>query len=344
MAHVTSLALTLLDPERKARAEQFAQNLLSHSRFVVISHYNPDADAFGSSCALSLLLERLGKEVVCVNETGALSRYMFIPRVDSIVRKMPDDHHGGMTPDAIVVCDCGSLHRVGESLFEKVNAIAPMLNIDHHSSNDLFGTHTYVCPEASSTSELVFDVIVALKDETLLTPEIATALYAGIVGDTGSFRYQSTSAHTFEVATRLVNAGASPSMVASALFSSNTIASVKLQSAALTDLTLHADGKVAEVVVTTDMLHKYNATQDDTDPLVERARDIEGVEISALIRQDHDIWRVSLRSRTPRYDVSTIASHFGGGGHKCAAAFRWRRSFEELHPLLLKELLALAEG
>lgn len=336
------LTSPLLDPERKARAEQFAQKLLTHERFIVISHYNPDADAFGSSCALSLLLEKLNKEVVCVNETGVVARYTFIPGVERVVRKIPELHQDGTPLDAIVVADCGSLHRVGESLLERVMSIPTMFNVDHHSSNDLFGHHTYVCPEASSTSELVYDVIASLQDDTLLTPEIASALFAGIVGDTGSFRYQSTSAHTFGVATRLVNAGASPSRVAAALFSSNTLASVKLQSAALSQLKLHAGGKVAEVVVTTEMLHQHQASQDDTDPLVERARDIEGVEISALIRQDHDIWRVSLRSRTSDYDVSKVASLFGGGGHKCAAAFRWRRSFDELHPLLLKELLALA--
>lgn len=106
----------------------------------------------------------------------------------------------------------------------------------------------------------------------------------------------------------------------------------------MSGVTLHDQGMFAEVVVTQEMLKRLGADLLDADSLAERARDIEGVKVSALYKQDVDMWRVSLRSRQGAVDVSSVAQHFGGGGHKPAAAFRWRRDIETLQRELREKI------
>jgi phosphoesterase RecJ-like protein len=209
-----------------------------------------------------------------------------------------------------------------------------VVNIDHHTANALFGHANYVVDGASSTSELVVGLLRGLEERLgradLITEASAKCLLAGIIGDTGSFRYPSTTARTFLVASQLVERGARPDILTQELFANQTVAAVRLQAEALTGVTLLEGGAFAEVVVTQEMVKKNGAELLDADSLAERARDIEGVKVSALYKQDVDMWRVSLRSRQGAVDVAAVAQKFGGGGHKPAAAFRWRRDFETL--------------
>lgn len=311
-----------------AAAIQAAQSI------VVVSHYNPDADAYGSSCGLVLALQSLGKKAVCVNESGILDRYLFIPGVASIQSQFP-----GGDWDLCITCDCGDRGRIGETLKGAVTSFPRLMNIDHHASNDLFGHLNYVVDSASSTSELIFDIATELK--VRVSPDMALCLYAGISADTGSFRYASTSARTFAAAEALVTAGAKPAVVSQALYGSDSLALVKLHADAVTKMEMLAGGRLSFVAVTQEMFKLHGALPEDADSLVERGRDIAGVEIAALLKQDADLWRVSLRSKRPELDVSEVAQSFGGGGHKMAAGFRWRRDLSELRPLLLSKLEAL---
>lgn len=306
-------------------------------RIVVMSHYNPDPDAYGSSCGLALTLRALGKEVVCVNESGILERLRWIPGVNEIRPALPEGSW-----DAIVACDCGDAKRVGDTLKDSVLAHPLLINIDHHASNDFFGRYNYVIPTACSTAELICDLVDAL--DAPWSPEIAICLYSGLSSDTGSFRYSSTTAKTFEMAQKLVAHGASPVAVAQHLYASNSLASVKLHAEAMSGLQLFFDNQVAQVKVPVEMLARNGATKEDADPLVDLARDIEGVRIAILFKQDDGIWRVSLRSKDSALDVARIASTFGGGGHRAAAGFRWRRSYEELETNLHREIAATLAG
>jgi phosphoesterase RecJ-like protein len=208
-----------------------------------------------------------------------------------------------------------------------------VINIDHHTSNDKFGHLNLVVERASSTSELIFDLLAALEERTgrgdIITQNAAVCLLGGIIGDTGSFRYPSTTAKTFLTAHTLLLRGARPDVLTQELFAKQSMSAVKLQAEALTGLTLHSNG-FAEVVVSQEMLTRLGADILDSESLAERARDIEGVRVSALYKQDVDLWRVSLRTREPAVDLSVVAQSFGGGGHKAAAAFRWRKDLETL--------------
>jgi phosphoesterase RecJ-like protein len=205
----------------------------------------------------------------------------------------------------------------------------------------MFGTLNLVVESASSTSEIVYDLLCAVQTrwgavqtrqgyDQAISKEVAVALMAGIIGDTGSFRYPSTSPKTFLVAHDLYLRGAKPSGIVQELFGSVTLPALRLQSEALSRIQLYCDGRFAEVLVTEEMISRVGAELLDADSLAERGRDVQGVCVSALFKQDGDIWRVSLRSRSPQWDVSVVARSFGGGGHKAAAAFRWRRDLESL--------------
>jgi len=303
-------------------------------KVVVVSHTNPDADAYGSACGLAWGLKALGKIVVVHNDHGFIPRYKIIPGAEQVVK--------GAWPalemrDLLVVVDCGGADRVGDALMADLQKAHTVINIDHHASNTLFGTLNFVVEGASSTSELVFELLKALEQELgrsdLITADAAACLMSGIIGDTGSFRYPSTTATTFRVAAELVERGARPDILTQELFATQSLVALRLQSDALGAVEVHANG-FAEVVVTQEMLKKHGADILDADSLAERARDIEGVKVSALYKQDVDMWRISLRSRRGVVDVSTIAQSFGGGGHKAAAAFRWRQDLASLQERL----------
>lgn len=306
------------------------QSIEASERIVVVSHTNPDADAYGSSCGLAWGLRSLGKEVVVHNDHGFIPRYKVIPGAEQVVK-------GAWAPlagnDLLMVVDCGGADRVGDGLLADLRKAPNLINIDHHASNTRFGSLNYVVEGASSTSELIFELLRAIEQHTgrsdVISSDAAACLLSGIIGDTGSFRYPSTTAKTFHVAGELVALGARPDILTQELFATQSLVALKLQSEALGAVTLHENG-FAEVVVTQAMLKKHGADILDADSLAERARDIEGVKVSALYKQDVDLWRISLRSRRGIVDVSAIAQSFGGGGHKAAAAFRSKSELAQI--------------
>ncbi len=304
--------------------------VLTSERIVVVSHTNPDADAYGSSCGLAWGLQALGKQVVVHNNDGFIPRYRIIPGADGVVK-------GAWFPlaerDILIVVDCGGADRVGDELLPLLKLAPKVVNIDHHASNTMFGDLNYVQEGASSTSELIFELLKVFEDRSqgngVITMQSAACLLSGIIGDTGSFRYPSTTARTFRVAAELVERGARPDILTQELFATQSLVALRLQSDALGAVVMHSNG-FAEVVVTQEMLKKHGADILDADSLAERVRDIEGVKVAALYKQDLELWRISLRSRRGVVDVSEIAQSFGGGGHKAAAAFRWKN---DLHTL-----------
>ena len=314
-----------------SRCDEVLDVLQAAKRVVIVSHVNPDADAYGSSCGLGQGLQAFGLSVRVFNESGFIPRYAIIPGASLVSKELPATFAEG---EVVIVCDCGAAERVGDTYLPIIQSGSTVINIDHHTANSLFGHANYVVDGASSTSELVFNLLHGLERRTgrtdIITSECAKCLLAGIIGDTGSFRYSSTTATTFHVAGELMERGARPDILTQELFANHSLAAVRLQAEAMSGVTLHEGGKFAEVTVTQEMLKRLGADLLDADSLAERARDIEGVRVSALFKQDVDMWRVSLRARQGSVDVAWVAQQFGGGGHKPAAAFRWRKDLETL--------------
>lgn len=313
--------------------------IMSSQRIAIVSHYNPDPDAYGSSCGLALAIGALQppKRLVRVfNESGALPGLTFIPGVSEVVSSP-----GGESShfDLLCVCDCGDIERIGAGMKAQFSPVKQIINIDHHFSNTCFGSVNIVHETASSASEMVFDLI-KLAGWPIL-PDCAKALYAGISADTGSFKYLSTSAHTFRVAAELVQMGAEPAQIAEELYSDVSAGAVKLQSRVLLGAKFHADGKLCELLASEKDFRESGCGYEEAEGLVERGREISGVAVSVFMRWDGEIWRVSMRSRSDQHDVSQVAREFGGGGHKVAAAFRHRRDLESLRAALIPRLVEL---
>ena len=308
--------------------EEIKKIINDHKTFCVVSHYNPDADAYGSTLALGLAIESTGKIVHFLNQDGMIAKFNFLPSASKIISTPPAE------VDCIFILDCGDEKRTGDNLVLPKAKLK--VNIDHHISNNKFGDLALVDTKASSTCELVFSVI-----EELISPDVATNLLAGIYADTGSLRYGNTSKKTLLIVSKLLEAGADLTLISKKLFGAHTFSSVKLQSMALSAMRI--ENAVAWVVVTKDMLEASKATSEDADGLAEKGRDIEGVKIAASVRfsPQENLWRISLRTHDPEIDLSSVASEFGGGGHKAAAAFRWRKSYEELENKLLSKLKTL---
>lgn len=308
-----------------------ARALKQAKRSVVLSHYNPDADAYGSSCGLALAMRAQGKEVVIVNETGILEGLSFIPGVKDVKATLPSGDF-----DLLIACDCGDEKRLGESFTQELRRFKAIANIDHHRSNPGFGTFTLVDPLASSTSELIFRLLKKLAWP--ITPEIATCLFAGLSADTGSFCFGSTSQQCFEIAAELVSLGANSTEISNSLYRNISLSSIKLFAAAVDKLELLSRNRIAIATITDEMFKRFNANYDDAERFSERVSDIRGIVIGCSIRDQGGVWHVSLRSKSSRVDVGTIASQFGGGGHKAAAAFRCKKALDEFKPRLLQTL------
>lgn len=323
--------------EIAATIEEFS--LAAGKRITVASHYSPDPDAYGSSCGLALALIASKKfNLTIVNEDGASKKLDWMPGVSTIVSEFPAEP--APENQLLIACDCGDQLRLGDRLSPQVRSrFVKVISIDHHATNDFFGDLNYVVPTASSTSELILGLLESMRTVPI-TKDVAKSLYAGIAADTGSFKYSSTSDATFDAARRLVRYGAVPAEIARELFQRTSVGAMKLHSLAMAKVELFAQGAIAEVIVTKAMVAEAGASIEDGDDLKSVAQSVDGVMLSAVLREYDELWRVSLRAKTPEFDVASVAESFGGGGHKAAAAFRWKKSLPELLPLLRERLEA----
>lgn len=310
-----------------------ARVLHAASRVLIVSHFNPDADALGSSCGLGEALRRAGKYVVVANESPIAERFLFIPGSAQVVSIFPEEEF-----DVVCICDCGDISRVGDKFLKRISAQKSTINFDHHRMNGMFGSVNVVDETACSTSEIVFRLLKVMKLD--LVKPVAECLYTGILGDTGSFMYGSTNATVFGIAQELLHAGVDPAAIASKTFDNWSPERLRLFGLAISAIAFHRDGEIAEIVITPEMFEKSGASPDDGEGIVERARGVRGVRVAIVATVLPDLIKVSMRASEAAIDLSRVAREFGGGGHKAAAAFRWRRTLSGMRESLL---VALAE-
>ncbi len=321
--------------------EKFKSLINTAQKFLVLSHENPDPDAYGSAGGIGQSLKLAGKQVSWANVTGTSEDLSFIAGVKETTSEISTD----FKPDAVLIVDCGDRYRIGEAFKAQVDQYqVPVVNIDHHISNDSFGSINIVDTSSSSTAEIIVALILAA--ELPFDGSVAAALYSGIVADSGSFRYSCVRPYTFVAALECVKHGANPAQIAQLLFGRSTLSRIKLHSLALQKMTMHCNDKLAFIVATEDDYAACSADSDDSDGLAEKARDIKGVVVSILFKHDRRlengenklIWKISMRSKSSEVDLSALAQQFGGGGHKAAAAFRYRKELQDLQKQLIEVL------
>ena len=291
------------------------------------THINPDGDAIGSLLALGLGLQQYGKRVYMYNESAIPAVYRFLPSVGQIQTVMP----GALDWDAAVILDCGDIERVGKAS-DYVRGLPVIINIDPHVTNTGFGHPRLVDAAACSSAEIVYRLLKRLQ--VSFTKAIATAVYTGILTDTGSFRFANTNSAAYTICAEMVEHGVDPYTVAQHVYGTYSLGRIKLLNMALDSIEISRNGKLSLMTLTRDMFDETDTNPEDVDGMINYAKRIEDVKVAALIMENSNgtaqkRFHVSLRS-DGTVDVAEIAASFGGGGHFNAAGFGVESSLEEL--------------
>lgn len=308
---MTKTATAEVSPE--VASKQVAERIRAGKNFLITGHRNPDGDALGSGLALQGLIRKMGKEARVVVRDGFAKPLYNIPgaREVTISDSLPADYPKAY--DAVFTMECPEVERCGFPILP-----GPVVNIDHHLGNTMYGEVNYLDLDAPSVGEMILQ----LNRNHLKLPldrDIATAMYVSVGTDTGFFRYHNTTLRTFEAAEELVRAGVVPGDVSLWINESVTRGSVRLLGLCLNTMELTEDGRIATIELPKHFFDQAEATPEDTEGIVNYGRMIEGVLVSALLKEGNDsATRVSMRAK-PGVDVQAIAAMFGGGGHKAAS-------------------------
>jgi phosphoesterase RecJ-like protein len=304
----------MLNPQKQVPSG-VTEALRQANSILVASHVYPDGDAIGSQLALGDILSSLGKEIFYYCDEFSPGLFEFLPGSELIRRDFPDISDF----DAAVAVDCGDRFRLGHQV-DSLLQIHPFLVIDHHAGHKEFGDISWVEAGRSSTAEMVFDLALSLNAD--ISYNAAYNIYTAIVSDTGSFRYESTSAYTFHVAGHLLNRGVVPAEVAGKLFDNYSVSRLRLLEKVLGTLELHAEGQIAFIAVTGEMFQASGAKREDTEEFINLPRALRSVKVAAFFKETQDGYiKVSLRAKG-ECDVSRVASKYGGGGHRNAAGYK----------------------
>ncbi len=302
--------------------------LRSNERFLVVTHENPDGDALGSMLGAALGLRELGKDVVMhlSGEAPLPGEYGFLP-LGELRRDVPED----IEERVVLALDCANEWRIGPdpSVLERARLV---IDVDHHHDNNRFGNINLIVADASSTAEIVRELLGELG--VALTPQIAEALYVGLVTDTGRFQYANTSPKSLRLAAELVEAGADVHGIFRRVYETVQFAKLKLLARALDRAQLYEDGRLVVSYLVRNDFSEAGAVEPYSEGIIDYLRQAEGAAVVALIREPPTdggpMHRISLRSSRDEVDVSAIARQAGGGGHRQAAGFSSEDSIEEI--------------
>jgi len=302
-------------------------------RFLITGHMNPDGDVLGSMSSLALVLQRLGKETVVYNRDPAPSRYAFLPLMDRLVQKVPDEAF-----DAVFIVDCCEPQRVGPG-FAQATGEAPIGAIDHHAAPPDDLDFHYHDAGAAATGVLIYRLARALGVE--VDEAIGQGIFVALVTDTGNFRYSNAGPEAFGIASALVDVGVDPHAISRQLYENEPLARLKLLGDALGRLTLSDEGRIAWLLMPEGCLEEHGASAEMLDGAVDYGRQVAGVEVSCLLRRNDDDpseFRMSLRS-AGAVDVQAVARKLGGGGHRMASGGRFAAASMEAAAAKVRTLL-----
>jgi phosphoesterase RecJ-like protein len=312
-----------------------ADAIRAADRFLLVSHENPDGDALGSIRAMKLALDALGKDsVLYIGGEMALPPDYDFMALDGLERELPDD----AAARVILALDSATAPRT--RLPPEVLEAAPLvIDVDHHHDNTRYGRINLVVADASSTGEIVRDLLRELGVQ--LTPDIAEAIYIAVVTDTGRFQYANTTEKTHELAVELMSYGVEPHEIFRKIYEAVPFARAKLKGKALDRAQLYEDGRMIATYLLRDDFLELGVGEEYAEGVIDELRAVKGVELAMTVREppvpDGPARRVSMRSASDALDVSAIARLRNGGGHKRAAGFSSDESVEEIIELVRSE-------
>ncbi|HSJ18344.1 MAG TPA: bifunctional oligoribonuclease/PAP phosphatase NrnA [Solirubrobacterales bacterium] len=313
-----------------------ADEIRTTDRFLLTTHEGPDGDALGSMLALHHILKGLGKDSVmflAAKEFPLPVEYRFLP-LEEVFHEPPAD----LVDRVVVFLDCGNIDRMPVDWLRRDDS--RILNVDHHHDNTRFGDVNVVDTEASSTAEIVFRLAGELGVE--LTPEIASALYVGLVTDTGRFMYENTDESAHRMAAALIDAGVDVNDIYRRLYERVPIEKLRLVARALEKIERVDDGRLTLTHLAAEDYRATGASEVLTEGIIDFVRAVEGTLVAAMIREKSEgpSRKVSLRSVDGSVDVSRIAREMGGGGHARAAGFSTDLEYPQLVEFLRAQVKA----
>jgi phosphoesterase RecJ-like protein len=332
-------------PATPAAREQLLARLRDDTRFVLVTHENPDGDALGSIVAMNGLLEALGKDssmFVSAADLPLPDEYSLFS-LDGFVQALPAD----IAERTVVFLDCGNIDRIPES---ELREGRHLLNIDHHHDNTNFGTLNYVVPSACCTAEIVWGLMRELGVRP--SASVAQALYVALITDTGRFMYENTGPSAHLMAAELIEAGVDVPAVYRQLYENVQPEKLTLLATALQHLRRIDGGELTLSWLSAEDFERAGAEDNYSEGIIDHLRAVQGTRVAVLVREltgpeRRGKRKVSLRATDDDVDVSAVARAQGGGGHRRAAGFTTTLELEELIVFLRGEvasqLLASAE-
>lgn len=290
--------------------ESICSILEAHKDVNILIHEKADGDALGSALALAYILKQHGKNPQILYHEDVPATYLFLPGLEMVKKQTPGPLDKSIP---IIAVDCADDKRTAY----KISSDYTIINIDHHISNNYFGTYNIVDCSAAAVGEIVYRI---LKDADLgITPKMATCLYIAISTDTGSFSYSNTTAETMRIASELIIIGADLDLIRRNLHEKKPLRELLTVKLALANLFFSKDSKIISSVLDYDTLNEKNLLNTDTDGLLALLRSTEGTEVTLLFKEIKP-GEVKVSFRSKEYiDVNQVASEYGGGGHARAA-------------------------
>lgn len=305
------------------------EELKKRDDFLIVSHFSPDGDNIGSSVAIYHFLKSIGKKAVILNEDKCPDKFRFL--IENVDFYQVENYSNTQKFKNIIILDAGDIKRVGETQSFFADEIF-VINIDHHISNNGFGNISIVKPDFSSTGEVIYTLFE--KNNFDVTKDIATAIYAAILSDTGGFRYSNTTPKTLSIAAKLAKNNISPSDLMERIFHSNTYNQI---------IRLGNIIEKTELIKEASIVSLYHdetkESIEDNDLVLELLNSIKEAKITLFIRKiKENFIKISFRANC-NFNVSEFASRFGGGGHPKAAGLRFEGSYDDVKNTIINKLI-----
>ena len=314
--------------------KQLCEIINKSTNVVLTSHIRPDCDALGSELGMAGVLRALGKKVRIVNGQATPPNLQFIDPENEILTIQEDVNVEDLADvDLLMILDTSAWAQLGPMREFIESTAAPKIIFDHHVGEDDLGAQPFKNATAEATGRMVVELSEQLGVQ--LTPEIATPLFAAIATDTGWFRFGSTTSYTYQIAGKLLDAGANPTQIYGDLYERESVGRVRLRGVVLSRVATELDGKFVHTYILKEDFQETGALPSDTEDLINLALEIEGTLFAVImIEQPAGGFKMSFRSRCG-LQCNEVAGHFGGGGHKAAAGAFLEGDYAEVQPTVL---------
>jgi phosphoesterase RecJ-like protein len=294
---------------------------------VCLPHKDADADSLGSALGFALSLRAMGRDVRVVVPSPLPRMLEYLPGFDTISDSVGD------RVDALFTFDCATVERFGDKQ-DLVRTTATVVNVDHHVSNEGFGSINLVDAGASATGQVVHRLLTTIGAP--ITADVATNLYAALFTDTGGFRHENTNERALRLGADLVAAGANPGWVALKSYKSRSVSQLKLEGLAVARLRTELGGRLIWSEITQAMLDDTGSDIQESEGVIDQLQSIDTMEIAVLFKESAPgVTKVSVRSRDP-HDATAVCQPFGGGGHRRAAGAEVREPIAVFEPRVLE--------